>query len=225
MGCGNIDWSATGDMLQGIGAILGAFVVLGAALVGQSTFKNWRQQTLSQRRIEQAERILTATYKVRRALSRVRSPMMMSHELQAAEQRLRERGLWQTITTKDDEERWRKTEAYYGRLQSIVEEQKELEECQPMARALFGEELEKALEALNHQFWTVKVYVDANHNDRIGSDNDFRRKIDCTLYSGYPSDEQNEIDQIIQQKVSAIENVCVPVLRLEEQKSFRLISI
>ncbi|WP_155644876.1 hypothetical protein, partial [Erythrobacter donghaensis] len=64
-----------------------------------------------------------------------------------------------------------------------------------MARAFFGEELEKALEKLNQQFWTVKVYVDANHNDKAGTDANFRRKIESAIWEGYPNAEENEVDQ------------------------------
>ncbi len=82
-----------------------------------------------------------------------------------------------------------------------------------MARAFFGEELEKALEKLNHQFWTVKVYVDANHNDKTGADADFRQKIEGTIWEGYPNAEENEVDQTIAAQVELIENTLVPVLR------------
>ena len=82
-----------------------------------------------------------------------------------------------------------------------------------MARAFFGEDLEKALEKLNHQFWTVKVYVDANHSDKTGADADFRRKIESSIWEGYPSAEENEVNQIIAAQVKLIEDTLVPVLR------------
>lgn len=84
-----------------------------------------------------------------------------------------------------------------------------------MARALFGEELEKALENLNRQFWTVRIYVDANLRDRSGADQTFRRKIDSSIWEGYPSPEENEVDQTIALQMKLIEEICVPVLRLE----------
>lgn len=214
-----IDWAATGTMLQGIGTVIGAIAVIVAAFIGGNTFKSWRQQKLSERRIEQAERILTATYKVRRDLSHVRSPMMLAHEFDAAEESLKESGQWDKIVGGDDERRrWSTTQAYYNRLNRTRDDHKALEECQPMARALFGEELEKAIETLNHQFWTVQVYVDANHRDKTGHDANHRRKIDSTIWEGYPSPEENEVDQTIATQVKTIEGICVPVLRLESGK-------
>lgn len=214
-----IDWGATGDMLQGIGSILGAGAVGLAAVIGGNTFKSWRQQKLSERRIEQAERILTATYKVRRGLSQVRSPAMWAHEFDAAEQTLKERGEWEKIVGGETErKKHATTHAYYNRLNRTIDDRIALEECQPMARALFGEDLEKAIEKLNHQFHTVRVYVDANHNDRTGADSEFRRTIDSTIWEGYPSKEENQVDQIIAAQVKLIEDMCVPVLRLERTR-------
>ena len=213
-----IDWAATGTMLQGIWTILGALSVGGAAWFGSRTFKAWRQQKLAERRIDQAERILTATYKVRRGLERVRSPMMMGHEFDAAEATLRDTGQWDEALGEAERRKLAEAQAYYMRLNSTSDDRRLLEECQPMARALFGEQLEKALETLNKQFWTVKVYVDANHHDKSGADRAFRRKIESTIWTGYPSKEENEIDQTVDAQIKIIEDICVPVLRLEEAK-------
>ena len=213
-----IDWSATGDMLQGIGAILGAGAVLIAAIVGGTTFKRWRQQKLSERHIEQAERILTATYKVRRGLSRVRSPMMLPHEFDAAEASLNESGQWDKVHPESRRKKLTIAQAYYNRLNRTRDDARALEECQPMARALFGEKLETAIEKLNHQFWTVQVYVDADYRDESGADAAHRKKIESTIWEGYPSTEENEVDQTIATQVKFIEDVCLPVLRLEKAK-------
>lgn len=212
-----IDWPAVGSVLQGIGTLGGAAAVLVAAIIGSNTFKSWKRQKLAERKAEQAERILTATYNVRRSLSRVRSPAMWAHEFDAAETTLKERGEWNAIAGGDSErKRFAVTQAYYNRLHATQDDQRALEQCQPLARALFGEELEKALEKLNHQFWSVKVYVDANHSDRNGADPEFLRKIHSTIWEGYPSAEENEVDQIIAAQVRIIEDTCVPVLRLED---------
>lgn len=90
-----IDWAATGDMLSGIGTVVGALAVIVAAVIGSRTFDNWKRQKLAERHIEQAERILTATYKVRRGLSHVRSRMMWAHETAAAEEQLKASDEWE----------------------------------------------------------------------------------------------------------------------------------
>jgi hypothetical protein len=211
-----IDWAATGTMLQGIGTLVGALAVIAAAVIGSQTFNNWKRQKLAERHIEQAERILTATYKVRRGLSYVRSPAMWGHETDAAEEQLKASGEWEKVFSEGERKSLATAQAYYNRLNTTRDDQRALEECQPMARAFFGEELEKALEKLNHQFWTVKVYVDANHRDKTGADAAFRKKIESTIWEGYPSTEENEVDQTISAQVTLIEEICVPVLRLED---------
>lgn len=208
-----IDWAATGAMLSGIGTVVGALAVIGAAVIGSRTFDNWKRQRLAERHIEQAERILTATYKVRRGLSRVRSPFMWGHETDAAEEQLKASGAWEKTFPESERKSLGTAQAYYNRLNATNNDQLALEECQPMARAFFGEGLEKALEKLNHQFWTVKVYVGANHSDKTGADTDFWREIKSTIWEGYPNADENEMDQTIAAQVKLIEDTLVPVLR------------
>lgn len=210
-----IDWRATGTMLQGAGALIGAIAVIAAAIIGSRTFDNWKRQKLTERHIEQAERILTATYKVRRGLSRVRSPAMWSHETDAAEEQLKANGLWERTFPESERKSLATAQAYYNRLDATKEDRQMLEECQPMARAFFGEGLEEAIEKLNRQFWTVQVYVDANHKAKDRADAEFRKKIESTIWEGYPSAEENEIDKIISTQIKLIEDICVPVLRTE----------
>lgn len=214
MNCGTtIDWAATGTMLSGIGTVVGALAVFGAAVIGSRTFDNWKRQKLAERHIDQAERILTAAYKARSGLSRVRSPGMWVHETDAAEEQLKASGQWEKTFPESERKSLATAQAYYNRLNSTRDDQRALEECQPMARAFFGEDLEKAIEKLNRQFWTVKVYVDANHNDKSGADAAFRRKIESTIWEGYPNAEENEMDRLIAEQVRLIEDTLVPVLR------------
>lgn len=142
--------------------------------------------------------------------------MMWGHETDAAEEQLKKNGEWEKAYPESERKSLATAQAYYNRLNSTRDNQRALEECQPMARAFFGENLEKAIEKLNHQFWTVKVYVDANHRDKTGSDPDFRQKIESTIWEGYPSTEKNEVDQVIAAQIRLIEDVCVPVLRMED---------
>jgi hypothetical protein len=145
--------------------------------------------------------------------------MMTGHELQAAEDKLKEIGEWDNIVGGDRErDRFRTTQAYWNRLNSNRDARVSMEECQPMARALFGEELEQAIEKLNRQFHTVHVYIQANHSDRTAGNPEHREKIDRTIWSGYPSPEENEMDGIIAAQVKVIEDICLPVLRLEGGK-------
>lgn len=205
--------SEIGVVLQGVGALAQAAAIGFAAWMASNTFAGWRKQKLSERRIDQAERILTATYKVRRGLSHIRNPMIWGHELQAAEDKLKAAGDWPVGRV--DQDVLRTKQAYYSRLSETRVDRVELEECQPMARALFGEELEIALETLNRQANKVKTYVDANANNRRGLDPAFRQRIDAAIYEGHSVDAPNEMDETIAAQVRIIEGTLVPVLRLE----------
>lgn len=210
----SIEWTALGAVLSGAGTVIGAVAVIGAAFLGSRTFDSWRRQTLSQRRIEQAERILTATYKVRRGLSHVRNPVLWGYELQKAEDYLKEKG-----ELPGDEMGKRKmttAQLYYTRLNAVLDDRKVLEECQPMARALFGEEVELAMDALNHQFQRVNSAVQAQYRFEENTDRGFREGIEATLWGGTPTPEENKMDKEIAEQVKVIEAVCVPVLRLEK---------
>lgn len=202
-------------MLQGIGTIAGVGAVIWAAIKGADTFKSWKQQKLAERRIDQAERILTAAYKGRRALKYVRGVMMWGHELHAAEEKLKEDEQigWQL---EDRKKRLITAQAYYNRLNRVKDEQMALDECLPMARALFSEELEKAIDKLNRQFWSVQTYVDAYIDDGDGNDAAFTQKIRRAMYDVEPHDgSPNEITVAVDESLALIENTCLPILRLE----------
>lgn len=206
------DWDAFGSVLSGGGTLLGAVAVIWAARLASNTYEGWRKQKLAERRIDQAERILTATYQARRALNHVRSPMMWAHELHAAEEHLAKKDFWQTLDTK------RKTsltsaQAYFNRINAVKDERLALDECLPMARALFGEEIEAALDELNHQFHVVGVAADmiADHDD----DREFAQKLRSDLSSSSSPNRPNEMNEIIAAKVKLIENAMLPILRLD----------
>lgn len=111
-----VDWAATGTMLQGIGTVIGGIAVIVAAFIGGNTFKSWRQQKLSERVIDQAERILTATYKVRQGLMQLRSPAMWPHEMDAAEEHLKANGQWEKAFGANEKKSLVTAQAYYNRL-------------------------------------------------------------------------------------------------------------
>jgi hypothetical protein len=207
-----IDWAATGAMLQGEGTLLGAAAVIVAAVIGGQTFRSWRRQQVAGRKLFQAERILEATYKARRALSYVRGPMLWSHELNAAEEKLKADPQWE-LQLEARQKRLVTAQAYYNRLNRTREEREALDACLPMARALFGEGLEKAIESLSHQFWIVQVDVDSYVDDN-GSDREFSQKLRRGMYEIKPPEgEVNEVTEKIEAAVATIEAACLPILR------------
>ena len=211
----SIDWAATGAMLQGLGTVGGIGAVVWAANKGASTFKSWREQKITERKQEQAERILTATYKCRRALEYVRGIAIRVHEIDAAEEQMKAKEGWE-MQLEARQKRLITAQAFYNRLNQKKAESEALDQCLPMARALFGEELEKALETLNRQFWIVQVDVESFVDDHNGTDREFTAKINRGMYAvNARNGEVNEVSEAIESSVKAIERICLPVLRLK----------
>jgi hypothetical protein len=198
--------ASIGAVLQGVGSLASAAAIVFAAWIASDTYKAWRRQKLSERRMEQAERVLTATYKARRALAFVRSPMMTAAELDTAREQLGIDALSYAMTPEQSCKA--SAQGYMNRLSAVRSERIEIDECLPMARALFGEEVETALDTLNHQFHLVQVA--ANMSVWVQARGDYIR--DLSSASG--ADGKNPMNDLIDEKVKTIEDACLPVLRL-----------
>jgi hypothetical protein len=205
-------WAEFGSILEGVGSLAGAFAVCYAARLASDTFEGWRKQKISERRIDQAERILTAAYKARRALGYVRSPLMLDHELKVAEEHLEKQDFWASVTDAE-KQRIILSQGYYNRMNTVLDERRAVEECLPMACALFGEEVEIALQTLNTQFHNVQISAEANRFE--GNDRDFAESIREDLYSYNSNKKPNKMDGIVAEQVKVIEVACIPVLSIE----------
>jgi len=205
-----IEWTAFGAVLSGIGTVVGALAVICAARYASDTFDGWRQQKLSERNMGQAERILTAAYKARRALNYVRSPWMYPHEKTKAEELLEKQHGW---TTSSKKQNLITVQAYYNRLDAVHEERQAVEECLPMARALFGEQVEKALDTLYQQFQLVRNAAEMSDIDE--DDKELARKVREDLSTASGNDRPNKMNVLIEEQVNLIENQLSPILRLE----------
>ena len=202
-----LDWAATGAMLQGVGSILGGVAIIIAAYLGSNTYNNWRKQKLFERKIEYAEKILTSTYKVRRELSYVRSPFITSQEYHMAENKLKDIGEWDKISS-SEYKKYKKLYTYYNRLNDAIEARKELEECYSIARAVFSEDLDKALQELNKQFHLVQIYAESEFDD-TGNDIEFTKIIRMHL-----CESNNPQDDEIKNLIEKIEGYCIPILKI-----------
>ncbi len=209
------EWTALGTFLYGVGTIGGSLAILGAAYIGSRTYDRWRKQKLAEHFFEQAETILTATFNTRRALSRVRDPMLWAAELSASENSLAEQGR-PAEGSEQEKKRAITFNLYIMRLNAEGETQRELASCLPIARALFGNKLEKAIEDLLQQFQVVYAGASAQADFTDHTQPSFRSKIERSLWKGYHlENEENEVDLKIQNLVEEIENICQPKLRLE----------
>src|SRR5690242_5700151 len=90
-----VNWSAVGEVLQGIGQIGAGIAIAFAAYIGRDTFTDWKRQKQEERRIEIAERILTLAYRLRYDFQSVRTPLIDQSEFDDAESVLRDdAGAW-----------------------------------------------------------------------------------------------------------------------------------
>ncbi|RYD42579.1 MAG: hypothetical protein EOP63_12510 [Sphingomonadales bacterium] len=210
-----VDWAATGTMIQGLGTLGGAIAVYAAARLGLLA---WRHQKLAERNRDQAEVILHAAYNARRALGYLRSPWMSGSEQVAAQEKLdADEPNWRNSVVEEKQKRLVTAQAYYMRASKLLDERSKLEDCLPMARALFGEELEQAIESLCHQFHVVLTYADAYVDDYNGTDRDFSVKIRRALFASNKrvAGDENEVSDAIEKSIGVIEGRCLPYLRLE----------
>lgn len=205
-----VSWQATGAMLSGIGAIGAAGAVVWAANKAANTFDIWKRQKVESRKFEQAERILTATYRASKALGYVRGRMIWQHELDAAREKLETSPEWAAIPA-DRRSRRESAEAQVRRIVRTADDQKALIECLPMAKALFSDELEEAITELHHQFWIIQTYLEAYVDDR-GENQEFTTKIRAAIWSS-GDDANDEVSTAVNESIATIENLCLPVLR------------
>lgn len=197
--------SEWGDFFQGIGSVGQAIVILYVAKIGANTFKSWRQQNLEGRRIDQAERILTATYDVKTALLTIRNSIKMPREVRAAE-----------VKSGSAPENFRDADGIAAR---IVRDRLEihsqpfnkLNECRAMASALFGGNVEQAIRTLCSQPEAINSAAEAlphqHHKEEM------REKFRSTISSGPENGLNNELNQQMFDAIKTIEDVCLPVLR------------
>lgn len=207
----SIDWAATGTMLQGIGTLAGVGAVVMAAHVGANA---WRQQKLAERRLDFAERILTAAHKARSGLAFVRSPLMSGGELEQAKEQLVGQAAYHQMR-QEKKNRARMAQAYANRLVSCRAEIEAIEDCLPLARVMFSGAVEQALSDLRQQFHIVRTMHGEYVDDWDGRDAEFTAKIRRAMYDIEPADGSlNEVSEAIKEAVRTIESAVEPALRL-----------
>lgn len=206
----SVDWAATGDMLSGLGSVASAVAVVWAAHKASNTFEAWKRQKRAERLWDHAEKVLTTAYSAREALSFIRGRMMWAHEEYEARVKLEKEENWEHLAP-DAKERLTTAQILVGRIILVQSQKEQLAETIPLAKVLFGDELEAAISKLHHQFWVLRTYVDAYAQD-AGGDAAFTQTIRQNLWSS-PEEQQGEISQDVRQAVKSIESICLPALR------------
>ena len=212
-----IDWSATGDMLSGLGTLGGAIVIAITAYLGRDALNMFVLQHQSERKLQHAEAILTAAYKIARALDAIRNPFASSHELEISKKELEGNNSFDDIP-KIRRDRHIQANVFYIRARYFNDDFDHAENLVPVAAAFFGKIVKDALESLIKNRFNVSIYADA-YSRSIGSDEDFDRKISAAMWKGSATNpEHDEITISTNKAISELEENLFPVVRHQAQK-------
>lgn len=211
-----VDWTATGAWMQAWAGFAQAGAVVFVAYKGADAFKAWRRQKIEERRMQAAERILTVAYRMRRALSAIRHPMMWSGPLEAAEQKLLDKGYSFAGMSDGEKKKVVHAQAILDRIGGFSTEWDEMLEVTPLAKALFGAALESQLERLMRQRNMVAASAES-YADDDGSDPAFTKQIRADIWEnlGTRNKSDDKIAAEIAEAISSVEAVLLPILRTE----------
>lgn len=216
-----IDWSATGAMLQGIGTILGALAVLVAAAIGGTTFNTLKKQQLLQRQIDLAEKTLAGVFKAREVIAVARSPLIHAAELEEAKEQIANQDQHKSLT-ESQRKRFEQAQAYLNRMNQSNHIFLDLEELKALTFAYFGEdvtkEIDEILKVVSAFRWNANFYAEDDGSDRVNSRN-IRRALTSSRVEGDVDEYAKRVDQAI----SSIERHVTPVLRDASTRSTKLI--
>lgn len=210
----SIDWAATGAWMQAWAGFAGAGAVLWVGLKGADTYRLWLRQKQTERRIAVAERILTLTYRLKRAFTAIRSPGSFGYEHAAAEELLKEHDSYAVMET-DQKKRAQLSQIILTRVRSYKDDWDELFACLPLARAFFGQPIEDALEKLWKQQVSISVSAEMYWDDQ--PDPAFKRKLEADFWEGFSDRRiaEDEVGKNIKDAVAIIENAMIPMLASE----------
>ncbi len=217
-GWSTIDWAATGNWMQAWAGFAGAGAVLWVGLKGADTYRLWLLQKQTERRIAVAERILTLTYRLKRAFTAIRSPASFGHEHAAAEGILKDQDSY-AVMGSDQKKRAQLSQIILTRIRSYKDDWDELFACLPLARAFFGQPIEEALEKLWRQQVSISVSAEMYWDDQ--PDPDFKKKLESDFWEGFSERriEADEVGKNIKDAVAVIESAMLPVLASEVNRT------
>ena len=133
-----IDWSATGAMLGGFGALLGAAAIVVAA----GNFQSWTKRERYKADRERAIEIAALFHEGRFVLEQIRSPLLLAGELNRAKEAIES-----DERTQEDakNQRWITRRVMITRIVDQEDYWVKVFNSLPMAKAVFGEHIYDAL--------------------------------------------------------------------------------
>lgn len=197
------EWLATlAQVVLAVSAAIGA----GTALCGLST---WRRELQGRTEYELARRVLTGVYRLRDAIHRVRSPLMLSSEYLDRPDRSADA----THADADD-----LGYAYQQRWKPLQECLTELEIDLLEAEAIWHGELRQPFRELqlckNELYAAVWSYIHARRADPVGGarDPEFARKLERIIWPLGTDDKPDEFGERVSRAVENFEGLLRPRL-------------
>lgn len=196
-----VDWQATGTMIGALGTWVGAISIIFAALLGRDAIADFREQKLTERRIDFAEKLLFQMRSVNDAIFRIRQrhPTLVEKEDASrilliekfGSKQKRDDALDATISR----ERLKKESAVFDDLRALI----------PLAEAYFGTDVSKQA----RRFLRIPPMI-TNHANRlwnVGHD----PGVDSTLY--FTGSKQDTIAHELQKSSEELENILIAHLK------------
>lgn len=200
-----VDWSATGDMLAGVGTLLGAGVLVWATQKGRETVADWRSQKLMDREIAVAEDALTAAYEVRSAIHSTRGRGISGGEVETAKSQLESKGYRAELL------KYQTAQALLNRLHNRSEHLEKLFTALPRVKAYIGnqaaDEIEKLITQWNHTALDIEFMTEFDRDERMAHMEKFH------------STDQGSTLAETDAAVKALEDILLPKLRTNHVES------
>lgn len=197
-------------MLSGIAAIAGVIVVAIGALRALDVYKMQKQED---RRIEAAERVLTAAYDLQSGLRNVRHPMHLQAELARAKADAEEAIPHFEELPEAQRSRLQTAQVVFNRLKGRTDVWDKARSCLAIAKALFGNDVEARLTSLLKSINLVRAAANTySHGD--GGD-ELQEQARAIIWAD-PNDvagENNETTRLIHEDIVALETMLLGVLR------------
>jgi len=219
-----MDWVATGSMLTGFGALIGAGAIIHATRKGADIFGHWQQQKNEHRRIALAEQGLARAYRLRRAIEAIRSSTITGAERSEIHRQLRDAGAIDDRTPDYARGYLTSAHAATSRADAYKALWDDLLGALPAMKAMFGDEIEATLD----EFWTQRdrIIAAAERYARLARQSDSRvggyeqeelfelqRDIEATLWRNRDKREADAVAEAIDGAIAALERLLLPAIR------------
>ena len=184
--------------------------IMAAVAIMYAAWK-WREEKRFEWKLEHAIRIMIAAYRVQQTVMEIRRPVFVNHELDKAENVMREKGFSEAIIR--SRPRIVQVFAFLNRLNTkeVYKVHKELYGCMPAARVIFGDQFRGHLSELCSIFISLESTADSIiclDDGEVDIDT-----IDRPLL--YPNKmlEQDPTKIEVDGYITQIEKRCLPVIR------------